>query len=486
MLALIIVARLLQPADFGLFALGMLLFTTIQLCSDFGMVSAVIHSDADRQKVSFQAFYLTISLNVLLIALVWFNREQVAYWLGQPTIVQLIPWILFMVFIEALGLIPGALLNKEMRFGQVSKAMIVSNTVDNVAAVALAFSGYGLWSLVYGKLLSIMVKVLLIWYAHSSWRWLPLQQWEWSISSGLIRYSYKGTLAGIMDFFNSRWDDWLVGTMLGATALGFYDKAYALTNGTIVGMNANILSGVLFPSYIQLRNEPGRLSDAFIKSLRLSALVMAPVALGLLAIAPEVVPLVFGEQWIPMIPTLQIFAIMAWARPMAGTTSPLFRALGRPDYDFRAGFVVALIMIPLALVLLSQGIEGVAIAVTMGYIGGLLFNIYQVHLILPNTAAKMMPAILPSLIASLLMVGGIAWARVGWLPQSGISASWLQAALLITVGAALYIVAMICMQRVLLLELFDLLKTLCQSLVLQASSRFRQKKILQQDSRINP
>lgn len=460
MVALVFLARLLEPEDFGIVALAMVLFSTTRLFSDLGMAAALIHSQRDKGQIAFQAFVVTVATSLALFALVNANPSFFATLLGNPTVEPVLRWLSLLILLDAWVLVPAALLRKELSFGKVSRALLIANGLGNIVAIALAFLGYGIWSLVWGRLANSLVELLITWFACPGWDWLIPKRWEWGLMRELLGYGAKSTGGGFMNFFNSNWDDWLVGRMLGATALGFYDKAYSLTNGTIAGINTSVISAVLFPSYTKIQGQKEHLSQAYIKGLGISALVMAPLAMGLLAIANEVVPLVFGEKWMPMIPTLQIFAFMGLIRPMAGSTSPLFRAIGRPDFDLRAGLLVTVIMVPMALLLLDRGIEGVAFAVTVSYLCGFLYNIFQVHQVLPDTASKMVPAILPAIVASCAMIVGVYLAKQPLRELTSGQPEVIFVSALVVVGGIIYLGIAFLIRRTLILELLHLFATI--------------------------
>ena len=252
-------------------------------------------------------------------------------------------------------------------FGKLSGASIISNFFEKGITVGLAFLGFGLWSLVYGYLAAALINLILLWIACPGWEWLKPKPWNSRVMKELFQYGGQSTGSGFMSFFNSNWDDWLVGRVLGPASLGFYSRAYSLTNQTIAGFNRSVLTGVLFPSYTKIQDEKERLSRFYIKSLGIVALIMAPIAMGIFIISAEMIPIVLGEKWLPMVTTLQIFAFMGLVRPLAGSTAPLFQATGRPNYNFRVGLVMAAVMIPLVFLLLNWGIEGVALAVAAAY-----------------------------------------------------------------------------------------------------------------------
>jgi O-antigen/teichoic acid export membrane protein len=179
---------------------------------------------------------------------------------------------------------------------------------------------------------------------------------------------------------------------------------------------------------------------------------MTPLSLGLFVIAPEAVPILFGEKWLPMTVTLQIFALMAFVRPLAGSTSPLFLAKGRPDLNMRVGIVVLAIMVPLVFLLLGQGIEGVAIAVVASFAVGFFYSVFEVNRLLPGIAPKMFPAILPATSAGIVMMIGVHLSKTPLSQIAGGEQNLFTLVAMVAIGALLYLSTAFLAQRTLILE----------------------------------
>lgn len=458
MIALVFLARLLEPEDFGAVALALVLFSTIRLFSGLGMQSALIHSKRDQSEIAFQAFLVTVLTSLFIFLVIVTRPSFFASLLGNPDLVPVILLLSPLILLHSLSLIPEGLLRKDLMFGKVSSASIISSFFEKGVAVGLAFLGFGLWSLVYGYLTASLISLIVLWILCPGWEWIKPKAWNRKAMKELLQYGMQSTGSGFMSFFNSNWDDWLVGRVLGSASLGFYSRAYSITNQTIAGFNRAVLSGVLFPSYAKIQDDKERLSSFYIKSLGIVALVMAPIAMGVFIIAPEMIPIVLGEKWLPMVTTLQIFAFMGLVRPLAGSTAPLFQATGHPDFNFRVGLVIAAIMVPLVFLLLNWGIEGVATAVTVSYCVGFLFNVYQVHRILPGTARKMIGAILPAIVAVGFMMIGVYLLKKPLSQLVGGEHNVISLILMIGVGAAIYITVAFLLRKSLILEAISIIR----------------------------
>lgn len=457
LVATVVLARLLDPYDFGVVALGMLLATSSYLFVDLGMGPAIIQTDVERRRVLFPAFLITMICGLLLtLGIIAFSAPLSAF-LGETEAQEAIRWLAWLVFLEAAITIPESLLRKDLHFGQVSFLKVLQDVTNLIVAILFAYLGYGFWSLVIGRLVSTLIQTVATWILCPGWAWLTPTRIDWGAVGALLRYGVKTTASGVLSFLHQNWDDWLVGRVFGAASLGLYSKAYALTNGTLSGLSRNLVNGVLFPSYAQMQNDKERLTRVYLKSLDFVLLLMVPLAAGFLIVAPQIVTVVLGEKWMPMTPVFQVFAILVFTRPISSNTSPLFMAVGRPDYNMKAGALLLAVMIPLVLLLLPYDITGVALGVVIAHTIAAVYNVFQVNSLLPGTARQTLRTLVPPLTATLLMMAAVQFAKAPLLqllhaPDHNV----LSLSGLIVLGAVIYLGVTFIMQRALMMELMQL------------------------------
>lgn len=451
----IILARLLEPSDFGAVALAMVLLGTSYMFIGLGMGSALIHSNEDRDQVAFQTFVVTLVSGTIIFILLRTNSEWVTALLGnldEAVFNALLP----LVILAAVAVIPEAMLRKKLLFGRVSVATIVGEVAYMVLAIILAWLKFGLWSLVYARLGSEALRVLLVWIFNPTLAWLKPRRWNWPLMKELFRYGLPTTGSGLVSYFHTHWDDWFVGRQLGTEALGFYSKAYDLSNKTLSSLSATVINGVFFPSYSRIREDRERTRRIFLKGTRVVFLMMVPIALGLLVLAPEIVAILLGDKWLPMIPTLQVYSFMVLFRPISTNTVPLFMGVGRPRYMLYAGIVLAVVMVPAVLLLAPWGIVGVAIGVVISHIVGVFYNLLQVDRILPGTAMASLRASVPYLAVGAVMAVVVQLLKPIIMPAFGGQFAFVGLLLLVAIGAIVYLGLIFVVQRELVVELIHL------------------------------
>lgn len=449
--------RLLDPVDFGIVALASVVLSYTGLFAGLGLGSAVIQAPSDLKRTAYHSFVATAVMGILLSGVIWAAAGSLASLLGNPNVTPVLQWMSAIVLLDSLSRIPESLLQKELLFGRVSTGLIASELVYTGVALLLAYLGFGLWSLVYANLLKLIVKLISYWMMCPGWDWVRPATWDWGLMKRLLRYGMHITGTGFAYFFYSTIDNLLVGKLLGTSALGYYGKAYDFTNNT-VGSLSNIISGVLFPSYSRIQEDKERLTNAYLKSLRLIAVVIIPIALGIFVTAPEMITILIGDKWLPMILPLQILSLVYVFMSLSITIATVFQATGHPDLNFRGGAVVSIVIVPLILLFLGQGIAGVACGVLVAHIIGFAYNVYRLNGILPGAPAKMLMAVLPTVMTSLFMLVGVQLSKEPLLHIVGGTHTVLSLLILVLIGIAIICLAMFVTQRPLVSELLAMVR----------------------------
>lgn len=453
----IFLLRLLDPEDFGTVALAMIIFNTANLFTDLGMRPAVVQSKDNIDQVAYIAFLVVNITSLLFYAGVFIFAEPIAVLLGgDASLVPIMRLLGLIVVIDAWWIIPEALLKRDLMFKRLAVTQVPGEIASGVVAIILAFLGYGVYALVYGALVSELVRAVIVWYLLPTYSWLKPKRIDWEIAGHLLRFGAPAMGSGIARYFSQHWDDWVVGRQLGTAALGFYSKAYDMTS-RITFMFSNVLFGnVLMPSYAKVQDDPKRLERGYLKSTSLVLLTMVPMSLGLLVLAHTIVLVLFGEKWLPMVVSWQIFSLYALTRPISANSSPLFMAVGKPGYNLQAVVVILVVMVPLLFLLIGPyGIAGVAVAVSVAHLVSMLYNVFQVNRILPGTAVKTLRVNLPFLFAGGIMAVAVQLSKGPVFSIAG-GENWISLTILVAIGALVYLSLVFLLQRALIVEILTL------------------------------
>lgn len=454
----ILLLRLLTPEDFGLVAMAMILVGPANQITNLGMQAAIVQTKDDIKKVSFYAFVIVMFASTLATALIVIFAEPIARFLGGgEELVPILRWVSISITIGGLIIVPQALLSRQLKFGTMTFLGIPNQIAFIILAIPLAWMGYGVWSLVIGRILAQLLTAILHWAFCRPWIWLRPKRWDSEVIRRLREYGTFTTATQILGFVRTQGDTWYVGRFFGAADVGFYSKAYDLTTNFTNMLTRGVFGSVLFPSYAKIQDDRPRLARAYLKSTNLVFLLIVPFALGMVIIAPLMVKTLIGEQWLPIIPLLQIFSLYSFTYPISANSSPIFRAVGKPNMDSTASILLLSVMIPLILILSrSMGVLGVALAVGIAYFVTMFFNVFQINKILPGTAKEVFLKSLPSLLSGGFMVGSLLLVQNLIYDLTG-GENVIALIFLIVIGILVYGGATLLLQRELMLEIIELI-----------------------------
>ena len=397
----IILARLLAPADFGLLAIGLLAINTMGLFRNLGFGAALIYKKDDSNHTAANtAFLLLPVVATVLFVLAYLSAPYVAVFFNNAAVEPIIRILSLTFIISSFGTVPSLMLEKELEF----KKKIIPETVPvagyTCVAIWLAVHGYGVWSLVYGQIISAVLMVVLIWMV-SDWR--PTFSFDKEVAKELFGYGKHILGASIIIFLITNIDDAIVGRMLGMEALGFYTIAYSISSLPATQIT-HLVDRMMFPTYSKLQDDRDALRRAYLKTLKYVSMLSIPAALGLFVIAPDFVSVVLGEKWMPAVPALQVLCFFGLSRSIAATTGSIFQATGKPEILLKTSFVQLIAMVVLMYPLvITYGIVGVSIAVTIPIVAQTIVQVYIVHRLIRMNFKELYTSMFPICLSSIIM-----------------------------------------------------------------------------------
>jgi O-antigen/teichoic acid export membrane protein len=321
----IVLARILEPADFGTVAFANFFYSLIGRLKDHGFDGALIHREDDVQTAANTHLVLHVSISALVVivaalifpVLVFFHNATIGW-------IVLANALIFLLGSPSMTC--SRLLDKEMRYKHVSILGTVGTLLVVVTQLSLAFMGWGLWSLVFG---GIPAR---IWAVAASWRWTPVRpriKLDWGMAKWYFRFGpyYLAVIGGFATLVIEQLNTFLVGSLVSLTALGFFIRAYGWADLPTQRVT-HIISGTAFPVYAKLQSERQRLSRAFQLVQRAVSRLSFPLAVYLIVVIPYGTRFLIGERWLPVAPIFQIFVAYMFTRPLYDDMKLILTAVG--------------------------------------------------------------------------------------------------------------------------------------------------------------
>ncbi len=344
MLQLLILARFLSPEDFGLMSMIWIIVGFIQIYTDFGVSSAIIHRQDTTPNQLSTLYWLTILVGLVTFAIVWIGTPLVVYVFHEPRLIPLLHVAAVVFLITPWGQQFQILLQKELKFNLLARLEIISTVSGVVITILLAALGHGVWSLVLGLIATESVKTLLLflfsWNEYRPGFHFSRRHLKGYLSFGLYQMGERS-----VNYLGQRFDQLLIGSILGAQTLGYYNFAYNLVIQPVSRINP-IVTRVAFPVFSKMQGDNNRLKSGYLKVISLLTTINAPLLIGLAISAPVAIPLVFGAKWTNSIILVQILSLVALIRSVGNPVGSLQLAKGRADLGFKWNFILLFIYIP--------------------------------------------------------------------------------------------------------------------------------------------
>jgi O-antigen/teichoic acid export membrane protein len=447
----VLLGRLLLPRDFGLVALAAVVTSFLTVLIDQGFAEALVQAQTLSDVMIDTAFWTALCTGAAISTATALAAGFIATALGASELTPILRVLAMGFIFAALASTPEALLQRNLQFRALAYRRLLATVVGGAVGVSIAFGGGGAWSLVAQFLVQGGVGAATLWVATP---WRPSFRFEREVFSQLFRFGIRVLGVDVLDFVNRQGDNLLVGTVLGATALGLYSVGYRVLL-LVLELLSSTIGAVALPVFSRIQSDQLRLRRAYYMAARLSSAITVPAFAGLMLLAPRVVPLTFGRQWEGSVGVMQLLAPVGMINSVTYFDRSLLIAVGRPGVELRMTLLSALVNLGAFAVAVSHGVYWVAgsllltnlfflwpvsIAVSHHYVG-ISPIVYLQQLIRPILGSAVMCAI----------IGGVDAA--GWVSGFG----WLDLASLVTVGVLAYCAALAVIGRDLLGEVLGLL-----------------------------
>lgn len=353
-----ILARLLMPSDFGHVSMATVVTELAALFANFGLTQILIQRKRITRLQMDTVFWASLALGTILALIVFGSSFFASLLFDDEKVGELLRVLCLTFVLGGLTAVPWVVQMRLMRFRTEFWIQITTVITRTFVAIACAYQGMGAWSLVAGALTGSLMGVILGFIVVP---YRPRLRFHGTFLKATWRTSGSYFGGGMLFYANMNLDLILIGRQLGAESLGYYQNARSLTD-EIRGRIAIPLQHVLFPAFSAVQNDPLRAQEMFLRSGRILAAIVIPIGIGVMALAPEIVPVLFGDKWIPMIPILSMLGISAAVRASTAIASPVINAHNKVSTALKYQIVSTALLVTGIIIALPYGLVAVAAA----------------------------------------------------------------------------------------------------------------------------
>lgn len=376
-----ILARILTPEQFGLFAIASLVLSFLEILTETGVNVFLIQEKEDIEKYIDTAWVVSIARGLFIALLIFLVSPYIAGFFNTPESLYYLRLISLVPLIR--GFINPAIakFRKDLEFNKEFYFRSSLFFVDTFFAILISFftgSSIGLiWGVIIGATLEVIISMRFI-------KPRPKFIYEPEKTKKVIHKGKYVTAAGIFNYLAQEGDDWAVGRMLGSTDLGLYQAAYKISSLPLTEIT-QVAGKVTFPVYTKIADDGKRLKSAFTKtSLSLIAIII-PFGLFIFFFPELVIRIILGDQWLAATEVLRVLAIFGIIRASVGLAHALFLALNKQNYvaviTLTQFVVLAILIIPAINI---YGLVGAGYATVVAVLASIPFVGYYLSKVFKN------------------------------------------------------------------------------------------------------
>jgi len=400
---MVILARLIAPAEFGVLAVAQVAVAFAGYFSNLGVVPALIRSKELSDREIRTAHGISVLFSMLLALILWVGAPFSLHLMDSPKLPLVIRLMGVNFLLTGLGMVSGALLRKELRFGYLAISQTASYAVGYfLVGIPMALGGAGVWALVAAQLTQAAVRTAMQ-YAAAPHSLYPV--WDVAHIKSILSYGSQHSLSGVLEFFGNALDRVYIGKYFGDAALGVYTRGSSLITMPSNYMGAAI-TNILFPSFSEAQHDVLRLQRGYLKGLAACSMLMLPFAMAMAPVARPVIGFVLGDRWLGAAPAFVGYGFIAWLGIVATISLTVVDVIGRQRSKLVIHSLALFFMIvALCLVVVSRGgLSWVVCAVLGGYFLRTLLSIVVVNRLLGMGKAILRAFASGLYIGSLLLV----------------------------------------------------------------------------------
>jgi len=393
----IILARLLNPSDYGLIAMLAIFMAIAQTFIDSGFTNALIKK-LDRADKDFSTvFYFNLFISIVIYILLYLGAPFIARFYRTSELTDITRAYMLSLPIIALGAIQRTQFTIEVNFRDQAIASFSGALAGGVVGIVLATQGYGAWALVGSALATNVVTTIILWI-RSTWR----PRWEFSIVSLRTMFSFgsKLLLSGLLDTAYKNLYQFVIGRRFSKQDLGYYSRADQFAqfpSSNITG----IMQRVTYPILCTIADDDEKLLAAYRQYIKLAAYIIFPLMIGLSAIAKPLINVVLGQKWQFASIILQILCFSYLWYPIHAINLNLLMIKGRSDLFLRVEIIKKIVGICILLIVMNFSVELMAIGNVASSFIALFINTYYTKKMIGYGIRDQVKDILPCLILSI-------------------------------------------------------------------------------------
>ena len=334
------VANILVPGDYGLMEMATIFTVYGEKFSELGLGAAIIQKSSPTREQLSSVFWFSLGISSFFAMVCFFVSYPTAFVFNDPRIIPITQLASVIFIINGLQVVPTNLLKKEMSFKKVGIIEFLSTFTSCASMLIFAIIGLGVWTLILGRIVNGMVRLLLVYSFHS---WKPSIHYKYAEAKHFFIFGSKVALSRTIYYVYEKSDNFLIGKYWPPANLGYYTFSKELSKiptDRIIGF----VRQISFPMLASVKRNPRDFNRIYLKIVSIIATITFPIFMGGFLIGKDLIEIVLEEKWYPMIPLFRYLCLIEIVSSVISINNLVHLAKGRPDYSLYFSLVRALVM----------------------------------------------------------------------------------------------------------------------------------------------
>lgn len=427
----VVLARLLMPEDYGVFAMIMVFIAIAQVFIHNGLPYALIRKVNSDELDANSVFYCNLAIAVVLYMILFFTSPYISSFYGMPELTLMLRILSLTLIVGCYSSMQNVMLAKNFLFKRMFISSFSSVIITGIIGIVMAIYGFGVWAIIFQNLSSVVVLSIVMSFTI---RWRPKLQFSFKRLKILYSFGWKMLAAAFVDTLYNNGYSLLIGKKYSEEQLAYWNRGQTFPSFLGEGINSAITS-VMFPLYSRCQDNKAELKAILRRSTKLSAYLVFPMMMGLAVCAEPFVRILLGEKWLPCVPFLQGWCLCYAFMPLQATALQVYNALGRGSIFLGLETVKKLIGIGVLCATLPFGLPYMMLGRMLVSVLFLIINFFPNKKILGYSYKEQISDLLPTFLITCLM-GAIIYPII-FIPIH----YFLQLILQVFVGVAVYFAA---------------------------------------------
>lgn len=303
--ASVVLARILEPEDFGLLAMLSFFTAIVQAVGDFGLTNSLIQkkhvTEADKSTV----FWVALAMGLVMAGAYFWGSSWVASFYGRTELSDIMRWGALTILLDTFAAVQRTMLKKEINFKVLSVCRLISIVGGIILAITTALLGWGVWALVAQSVGSTFLSAIIYWLV-SPWR--PSFIFKVQSLKSLMGVGLPVFGANMADYLVARIDGLLIGKWFTPSDVGYYSRGMSLTRMPVQYMVSGV-QRTIFPLLASIQDQKEKLEKSYQKATDLTGFWIFPTSFGLAVMAYPLVLFLYGAKWLPAVPLVEVLAL---------------------------------------------------------------------------------------------------------------------------------------------------------------------------------